>query len=61
MILTDLSNAIKNLRERISFHKHFKREQYLLVSKVKARYNREKFIIYTRNRKGISLFLLEDS
>ena len=54
MILTDLSNAIKNLRERISFHKHFKREQYLLVSKFKAGYNREEFIIYSRNRKGIS-------
>ena len=24
MILTDLFNAIKNLREKISFHKHFK-------------------------------------
>ena len=36
MILTDLSNTIKNLWEKISFHKHFKaqvaNDKYLLIN-----------------------------
>ena len=42
MILTDLSNTIKTLWEKISFHKHFKSPKFFLSKEHK--YNSKKSV-----------------
>ena len=47
MILTDLSNAIKKLWEKISFHKHFKSGRMYELGTSKIGRNHE-IVVFTR-------------